>query len=401
MIEALRNELNEAFTPDRYKQVLDELVIDGKYKPLFRVAETPIFIPEDLKDKLLDACERLVDFILSDTFKERSETVLSRIGINVPNEDDRPAFIQMDFGITKGKDGELMPQLIEMQGFPSLYFFQKNLAAAYRSAFDLDESYTNFFSGLDAETYSQKLRELIMGDEAPEHTILLEIDPERQNTAYDFYATAKELGLRVLDLKDLMTEDGNCYYLDGDRKVAVKRIYNRVIFDELTNRTDLNYQFDFDQPVNARWVGHPNWYFRISKYILPFITDNPYVPETRFLSDFKELPAELDQYVLKPLFSFSGTGVVFNVTKADIDNVPDPENWVLQRKVTYHPVIQSPDPAEPVKCEVRMMLIWNENAERPEIVNNIIRLSKGDMIGVKYNKDKDWVGASCAFFKSE
>lgn len=400
MIGALRDQFNNSYTEDKYHDLLRTLVIDQIYKPNFRIAETPIFLPEGLKEKLIDACNLLIDYIISDAFKVQSQSVLSRIGMDVPNETAKPEFIQMDFGISKDQFGELTPYLIEMQGFPSLYFFQKHLAQAYKNIYNLDGSLTNFFNGIEPASYVNKLKDLIIGDEDPKHTVLLEIEPEKQNTAYDFYASAAELGLKVLDLKDLHLAGNDCYYFDGEEKIAVSRIYNRVIFDELFNRKDLEYDFDFNKPITARWIGHPNWYFKISKYIMPFIKDNPYVPFTVFLDSLEEIPEDLENYVLKPLFSFSGTGVVYNVNQSDIDAVPDPENWVLQRKVVYSPVINSIKADEPVKCEIRMMLIWPDGSERPELVNNIVRLSKGDMIGVKYNKDKDWVGASCAFFQS-
>ena len=46
--------------------------------------------------------------------------------------------------------------------------------------------------------------------------------------------------------------------------------------------------------------------------------------------------------MLKPLFSFAGQGVVIDVKKEDIDDVKDPHNWILQRKVKYADVIKTP-----------------------------------------------------------
>ena len=107
---------------------------------------------------------------------------------------------------------------------------------------------------------------------------------------------------------------------------------------------------------------HPNWFYRISKYTLPFIR-HPYVPKTFFLNEIKEPPADLENYVLKPLFSFAGQGVVIDVTSKDIDNVRDPENWILQRKVKYADVIQTPD--IPAKCRDKNFYFWKEGAARP------------------------------------
>ena len=90
-------------------------------------------------------------------------------------------------------------------------------------------------------------------------------------------------------------------------------------------------------------------------------------------------------------------GVNINVSKEDIEAIQKPSEWILQRKANYVPAIVSPN--EPVKCEIRMMLVWPKGWARPILVNNLVRLSKGIMVGVRYNKDKDWVGASVAFLK--
>ena len=180
------------------------------------------------------------------------------------------------------------------------------------------------------------------------------------------------------------------------KKTKINRIYNRIIFDELNARTDLGDIPDIRAELDVEWVPHPDWFYRISKYTLPFI-DHPFVPETFFLNELKQLPAELQDFVLKPLFSFAGQGVVIDIRPEDIDNVSDPHNWILQRKVNYADVIETPD--QPAKAEIRIMYLWKENSPRPEPAINLARLSKGKMIGTRYNKDKEWVGGSVAFFE--
>ena len=101
--------------------------------------------------------------------------------------------------------------------------------------------------------------------------------------------------------------------------------------------------------------------------------------------------------MLKPLYSFAGTGVIIHINRFDLDAIQDPENYILQRKVEYAPVVPTPD--VPAKAEVRMMMLWERGAERPYLVNNLVRLSKGQMVGVRYNKDKVWVGGSVGFFR--
>ena len=198
-------------------------------------------------------------------------------------------------------------------------------------------------------------------------------------------------------ITDLKKSGKNLYYLDDrGKKVEVRRIYNRVIFDELIGRKDLKREFYFKDEVDVKWIGHPNWFFRVSKSTLPLL-EGDYVPKTHILSELDKIPEDLENYVLKPLYSFSGSGVVYNVNQANIDAISDKSNFVLQEKVTYSPVIKSLD--DNVKCEIRMILIWKQANEKPVLVNNLARMSKGEMIGVKYNKDKTWVGGSVAFFE--
>jgi hypothetical protein len=148
----------------------------------------------------------------------------------------------------------------------------------------------------------------------------------------------------------------------------------------------------------VEWAGHPNWFFYISKYTMPFLKGAA-VPDCKLLDAYGTLPQDLENYVLKPLFSFSGSGVIFHVTLQDIERIPDQErkNYMLQRKVHYEPVIQAPDGL--VKAEVRLLYLWEDGAARPELVTNLARLSRGEMIGVKYNKDKTWVGGTVCFFE--
>jgi len=397
----LRKQYNENFTQEKYQHLL-RLINSGFGKAsTFRIAETPVFVPDTLKAQLQDACRMLSDYLVTDEFRRHSSNALSKLGFEVPNENQNTTFIQYDFGITIDKDGNIRPKLIEMQGFPSLYCFQTLLHDSYKAAFGLSDTISPYLGGLDRESYLQHIRDIIVGDHKPENVVLLEIEPEKQNTAIDFYGSALLLGIKVLDLNDLRKDGRDLYYLEGDRKVPVYRIYNRVIFDELEKRTDIRSEFNFRDDVDVEWVGHPNWFFKISKYTMPFIENNPFIPETRFLNTIHDIPDDLENYVLKPLFSFSGEGVRFHVSKKDIDQVKDPENWILQEKVKYHPAIITPNPDESVKFEIRMMHTWEQGAPEPRLVNNLVRLSKGEIIGVKYNKDKDWIGASVGLFNKQ
>ena len=396
MIPELRKQFNENFTPEIYQQFLADL--DSKHPGSieFRVAETPIFIPKDFTKKMIDACEAIVDVIVEPGFKKLTERAIPQ-NEHVPNENDHTDFIAFDFGICENEAGELEPQLIEMQGFPTLFAFEVHYPEVIEKHFDIPENFSPYLNGYTPETYLEFLREVIVGDHDPENVILLELKPHEQKTRVDFYYTQDYLHIPIVCLTDLEQEGRKLFYRKDERKIEVKRIYNRIIFDELTHVKDtLGEVVDITQPFDVEWVPHPNWFYRISKYTLPFI-EHPYVPQTFFLNEVTQLPDELANFVLKPLFSFAGQGVIIDVTREDVDNIKDPENWILQKKVNYAPIIQTPD--VPAKAEIRIFYFWKKGAPRPIATNNLARLSKGKMIGVRYNMDKEWVGGSVAYFE--
>jgi hypothetical protein len=286
-----------------------------------------------------------------------------------------------------------------MQGFPTLFGYQVWHDEITRQHFNIPEAYSPYLSGLNKESYLSLLREIIIGDCAPEEVVLLEILPHEQKTKIDFYCTQDYLNIPIVCLTDLIQEGKKLYYKNqADKQVQIKRIYNRIIFDDLQQQSAAIQEKGklLLEELEVTWVPHPNWFYRISKYTLPYI-DHPYVPKTRFLNEIKEIPADLENYVLKPLFSFAGQGVVIDVQASDIAAVKDPENWILQRKVQYADIIPTPD--IPAKAEIRIFYFWKPGADRPIPVNNLARLSKGKMIGVRYNQDKTWVGGSLAYFE--
>jgi hypothetical protein len=285
-----------------------------------------------------------------------------------------------------------------MQGFPSMFSWQVVHPEAHRNVFGWPDGFSIYLNGYDREKYVQLLREIIVGDSKIENVVLLEISPEKQKTRVDFYATEELIGVKAVCLTELIQEDRNLYYEKEGRRMKIERIYNRVIFDDLFQQpADVQEKGKLMmQELDVKWVSHPNWFYRLSKYTLPFI-DHPYVPSTRFLSQLESVPDDLENYVVKPLFSFAGQGVIIDVTKEAIENIPDPENWIIQKKVQYAAVIETPD--EPAKCEIRIFYFWPTGAARPIAVNNLARLSKGKMIGVRYNQDKTWVGGTFCLFE--
>jgi hypothetical protein len=125
------------------------------------------------------------------------------------------------------------------------------------------------------------------------------------------------------------------------------------------------------------------------------LLQHPNIPASYYVNELASIPEDLENYVLKPLFSFAGAGVIIDVVKSDIENLPDPQNWMLQKKVNYAPIVKTP--TTPAKVEIRLLYLWEEGAARPFPAINIARLSKGKMIGVRYNQNETWVGGSIAY----
>lgn len=395
----MRKWYNENFTKERYDAYMDELnsLFPGHHT--FRVAETPVFIDKAFKEKMLSACESIVDVIVKPDFKKITANAIPS-EIKVPNENDYTDFIAFDFGVCENEKGELEPQLIEMQGFPTLFAYQIYDDEITRRHFNIPENYSAYLNNFNKESYTKILRDIILGDHHAENVILLEIFPYQQKTRIDFFCTQDALGIPIVCLTELIKHGKKLFYLKDGKEVEVKRIYNRVIFDDLQQQTEEVQQMDkiLFEDLDVEWVPHPNWFYRISKYTLPFI-HHPYVPETKFLSDVNTIPSNLENFVLKPLFSFAGQGVVIDVTEDDIKKIEDPHNWILQRKVKYADVIATPD--VPAKAEIRIFYFWKKGEPRPVATSNLARLSKGKMIGVRYNQDKEWVGGSLAYFETK
>ncbi len=396
MVPDQRNSFNQNFSEQKYEQLLSELNKDFEGAIDFRVAETPVYLDDYINQQMLDTCTYIIDVINDPAFIQNTNASVPA-NKNVPAQTAHPHFIAFDFGICTNEQNEITPQLIEMQGFPSLYGYQVLLDDALRSKYTIQAPYTAYYSGLTKNTYLQKLQSIIVGNHDPKHVVLLEINPHTQKTRIDFYATAAYTGITIVCITDLIKEGHTLYYKnDEGEKIAIKRIYNRIIFDELDqmpkNIKDAG-SILFEN-LHVEWAGHPNWFYRISKYTMPLL-NHPCIPASYYVHQLETIPDDLENYVLKPLFSFAGSGVMIDVTKNDIANLPDPQNWMLQKKVTYAPIIKTP--TTPAKVEIRLLFLWENGADRPFPAINIARLSKGKMIGVRYNQHETWVGGSIAY----
>lgn len=397
MDPSARKTFNANFSEEKYRHFLRALN-DGLEKPIeFRVAETPVFLTDDFRDKLLAAGRDIISVILQPDFKQLTERAIPEKW-RVANENDHPHFVALDFGVCRDDEGNIVPKLIELQGFPSLYGFQVHLADTYRSSYGIANDWTIYFNNPDKSRYLDLLKKTIIGPYQPDEVVLMDVNAPEQKTAVDFFITQKLLGIPVISLSDLIEQNGKLFYENRGTFKPVKRIYNRLIFDEIEHDPDIFSKVaDIRKPLDVEWITHPNWFYRISKFTMPFLKGD-YVPKTAFLNLLHPVPDEhLQNYVLKPLFSFAGQGVIIDVKKEDIENIKDPENWILQEKVNYEPVVQSPDGG--VKVEVRLLYLWPDGDSEPTLAINLARLSKGKMIGVRYNKDFDWVGGTVAFMR--
>ena len=395
MISEIRASYNRQFSAAKYQAFLQDLNDRYGREVTFRIAETPVFVDKAFEKLLREASGDIIDFISRPDFKRVTDAAIPP-QLNVPHETDHTLFLALDFGVIN-VNGIAEPRLIEMQGFPSLFGWQDIVSEKYREYFQVPKHMQSHF-GLSQKDYKKLLREVLLNNHDPEEVVLLEIDPLKQNTLVDFLAIEEMTGIAPLHIGDVTRKGRKLYYARQGRTIEIKRIFNRVIFDELVKRTDLDLSFNLTEDVDVEWAGHPNWFFRISKYTMPMIKSR-FIPTCRFLSDYIQFPQDLENYVLKPLFSFSGSGVVFNVTADDVHAIPEGKRheFMLQRKVEYMPVLHAPDGK--VKVEIRLLFIWKDGAPRPQLVTNLARLSRGEMIGVKYNKDKTWVGGSVCFFE--
>src|SRR6266446_654449 len=387
----LRSRFNADFTPEKYAALLRCVNETEKWPADFRVSETPIFLTEGFTDEVTRAANAIVDLVRTPEFVRHSASAIPK-NLEVPDESAHPNFLVVDFGICAEGD-RLTPRLIELQAFPSLFGFQFLLLGCMRKAFPaIPRNWTSSFGGIGDEAYMDLLRRTILADSKPESVILLEIDPEKQKTRVDFAATERLLGVRPVCVTKIKKNSRQLFYDRDGREVRIERIYNRVIFDELSQRPDLELAFRFQDDLDVTWVGHPNWYFRISKHSLPFLKTEHTSPA--FLAD--EFPDEnVDKYILKPLYSFAGHGVDMEPTREKVAALENPHEWILQKKIEYAPFVPTVD-GQKSKAEIRMMFVWPDEDPAPTLVNNVVRMSQGKMMGVDFNIDKSWVGANIA-----
>ncbi len=407
MIPTLRKQFNAGFTPEKYHAFLRRIDDACGAHVQFRLSETPCFFPKSLLERMAEDGKELIRQLVENSeYRAKSDESIPA-EFRVANEPAHPLFVQVDFGLVRDAYGELQPKLVELQAFPSLYAYQVTLAQSYIDVYGLDpmaasgsrppthggERLQFFLGGLDEKSYRELLRRAIVGTHDPENVILMEIHPQTQKTLPDFLLTEKMLGVRTVDIEAIKKQGSQLYYERNGGRVPIRRIYNRAIVDEL-QRKGVKLGFDWRDDLNVEWAGHPNWYFRISKFSIPYLRHES-VPKTRFLDQLDQVPDDLHNYALKPLYSFAGLGVVIAPKKEDIDAIPAAKraDYILQERLHFEPIIETPFGG--TKAEVRVMYVWQEELRA---VLTIIRMGRGLMMGVDHNRNMEWVGASAGLW---
>ena len=268
------------------------------------------------------------------------------------------------------------------------------LSQTYGEVFQLDPNLNYLLGGLNWDNYKKLLRRAIVADHDPKHVILMEIDPLQQKTLTDFLLTEKLLGVKTVSITDIKKVGKFLFYENDGKRTPILRIYNRAIVDEM-QRKNLKTSFQLNEDIEVEWAGHPNWFFRMSKFSLPYLR-HACVPKTWFLDRVDQIPKDLENYVLKPLFSFAGLGVIINLTAADLAAIPKEKRsqYILQERMRFEPVIETPFGTN--QAEVRVMYIWLDELTP---VMTIIRMGRGLMMGVDHNRNMEWVGSSSGFYQ--
>jgi hypothetical protein len=396
MVPNLRQPFNSNFSPEKYRSFLQRMDEQCGTHIKFRNSETPCFFPKHLLDKMAAYGAELVHELLSNPEYMAASRKSIPPEFYVPHETAHPEFVQVDFGLVRNEAGELEPKLVEIQGFPSLYCYQTVLAQEYIRAYQLDERLKSILGGMDLDGYQKLLRQAILGECDPENVVLMEIDPEEQKTLPDFLLTERVCGIKTINAAGIIKEGNRLFYNFKGTRTPIHRIYNRVIADELL-RKKKQLPFSFRDDLAVEWAGHPNWFFRISKFSIPYL-HHASVPKTQFLNQVKLVPEDLSNYVLKPLFSFAGAGVIVGPTREDVTAIPESQKsqYILQERLDFAPLIATPH--GPTKAELRIMYIWVDTLRAGPV---LVRMGRGKMMGVDYNRDMEWVGSSAGLYLDE
>ena len=384
------NRVSEA-THERVCTQLEQLL---GTKIHFRICEMPIFVSHALRTQLEEASIALtMQCCNSAVIETMSQNIPA--SARVPNAPNRPLFAVVDFAITQGEDGTFAPKLIELQGFPSLFGYQLFYTTQMQNVYELENT-TPFCSQLTYDEYTALLRECIYGSQRPDAVALLELDPLEQKTRPDFLALEQLIGLQTCNIRDVARQGRRLVHTDPQgRQHEVRRVFNRAIVDELTEK-NVELGFSWNDALDIEWAGHPNWFYLMSKATMPYLR-HASVPTSQFLNELDHLPPDLSRYVLKPLYAFAGKGVVVAPRESDILAVPMDQRhtWILQERVEYARCVPTPYGNNAV--EIRIMCLWPDRSTEPIPVMSLARTGRGTYMGARYNTEP-WTGSSGCLF---
>ncbi len=405
MIPSLRSDFNRRYRPELYRELLASLDSRAGTHIEFRVAETPCFFPMELMEHTAAIGAELTCMLARDQKYLRDSFGAIPAAFRMPNETPHPHFMTADFGLVRNAEGRLEPRLVELQAFPSVFAYQCLLAATYHEVYHLDDSLDPFLCGHTETSFWKLFSQVVLGGHDPENVVLCEVDPQHQKTLPDFLLTAERLGISIVDISELVRVERpgllpKLYRREGQRLIPVHRIYNRAIVDEIVRR-QVKLPFDYRESLDVEWAGHPNWYFHVSKFSIPYL-NHAAVPPAAFLSDWmagrgrERLPSDRDSLILKPLFSFAGKGIEFGPSDETLSSIPEAERnqYLLQQRVNFEPVIDTP--FGPTQAEIRILYLWPDGGDLDPVLS-LIRLCRGKMMGVDHNRNQEWVGGSAAF----
>jgi hypothetical protein len=395
--EFQREFADKYFSDDKYKKFLEELNLAVGMNIEYRVSEMPVFVSNSFKHELETAAIEVALECMS------TEHLTASNGSLIPqhtvrNQNSKPLFVIVDFAVALGADGNITPKVVELQGFPSLYGYQFVLAKHLKNFYNFEKNFDHTFSNLSDNDYISLLKKAILAKYEQDECCLLEYQPHLQKTRPDFLCMDRLIGIGETDICNVRKEGNRLFHQRNGKWVQIKRIYNRAIIDEL-EENNVVLPFSWTDELDVEWAGHPNWYFRISKYSLPFLHHRS-VPKSIFLDSLDGIPPNLDMYVLKPLFSFAGKGVIINPTEQDILSIPksNRNNFVLQERITYAESLYTPLGMN--KVELRIMMVWLEEWDKPLPIMSLARTGRGPMMGVRYNS-VEWSGSNGCLFGEE
>lgn len=394
MFSSQRSAFNAVYSDALYSEYRARL--EERAGPItFPLAETPLFLSHELRDALAREARAIVAQLSTPENLAKGMTAIPA-QYAAPGMDALPSTLQVDFALVEGKDGKLEGRLVELQAFPSLYAIETLMARAWADTLSphagLGGEWTCFMELGDAAAV-ELMRRTILGDASPEETVLVDIDPQSQKTLPDFVATKELFDVDTVCVTNIKKEGNKLFRQKDGKLVPIKRFYNRLVFDEL-ERKNVQVPFSWNDDLDLTWCSHPNWYWVWSKFSLPLL-DHPWMPRARYLSDVDPAGEDLSNLVLKPLFSFSGGGVLLDVTREAIEAIPRERRhlFLVQERFHYAEAIQAPDGAG-VKAEVRVMLLRPPNATELVPLICLVRLSRGKMLGVDFNQGLKWVGGT-------